>query len=119
MGYNNYYVRGMDYKIIDGVAYVLSKFNIKNEILNFNINTIFKKSKTLNKIPFRIFAKSFSDMGYSYNNSEFNSRLNNKFLGSAGIGMDIVTLYDIQIRIEYSINQLGEKRLFLHNEKGF
>jgi hypothetical protein len=58
-------------------------------------------------------------MAYSYNKEEFVSRLNNKFLGSTGIGVDIVTIYDLQIRLEYSLNQLGQKRLFLRNEKGF
>ena len=119
LGYGNTYIRGLEYKIIDGVAYAISKFNLKREIFNFSINTIFKKSKTLNKIPFRIYAKTFADMGYSYNKEDFVSRLNNKFLGSAGVGVDIVTFYDLQIRIEYSLNQLGQKRLFLHNEKGF
>ena len=119
LGYDNTYVRGMEYKIIDGVAYAISKFNFKKELFNFSINTIFKKSKTLNKIPFRIYAKTFADMGYSYNRQEFVSRLNNTFLGSAGVGLDIITFYDLQIRIEYSINQLGQNRLFLHNDKGF
>ena len=119
LGYDNTYVRGMEYKIIDGVAYAISKFNLKRELFNFSINTIFKKSKTLNKIPFRIYAKTFADMGYSYNRQEFVSRLNNTFLGSAGVGLDIITFYDLQIRIEYSINQLGQNRLFLHNDKGF
>lgn len=119
LGYGNNYIRGMEYKIIDGVAFVITKFNLKREIFNFHINTIFKKSKTFNKIPFRIYAKTFADMGYSYNTGDFISRLNNTFLGSTGIGFDIVTFYDLQIRIEYSVNQLGQKRLFLHNEKGF
>ncbi len=119
LGYGNTYIRGLEYKIIDGVAYVISKFNLKREIFNFTINTIFKKSKTLDKIPFTIYAKAFADMGYSYNSNEFISRLNNTFLGSTGVGIDIVTIYDLQIRIEYSLNQLGQKRLFLHNEKGF
>ncbi|MDB5223533.1 MAG: hypothetical protein JWN83_2200 [Chitinophagaceae bacterium] len=119
LGYGNNYVRGLEYKIIDGVAYAISKFNLKREIFNFSINTIFKKSKTFNKIPFRIYAKTFADMGYCYNREDFASALNNKFLGSTGIGIDIVTFYDIQIRMEYSVNQLGQKGLFLHNEKGF
>ncbi len=119
LGYDNTYVRGMEYKIIDGVAYAISKFNLKRELFNFSVNTIFKKSKTLNKIPFRIYAKTFADMGYSYNREDFVSRLNNTFLGSAGVGLDIITFYDLQIRIEYSINQLAQKRLFLHNDKGF
>lgn len=119
LGYGDSYIRGMEYKIIDGVAYAITKFNLKREIFNFSINTIFKKSKTLNKIPFRIYAKTFADMGYCYNKEDFVSRLNNTFLGSTGVGIDIVTFYDIQFRIEYSVNQLGQKGLFLHNEKGF
>ena len=119
LGYDNNYVRGMEYKIIDGVAYAITKFNLKRELFDFSINTIFKKSKTLNKIPFRIYAKTFVDMGYVYNQPDFVSRLNNTFLGSAGVGIDIITFYDLQIRLEYSVNQLGQNRLFLHNEKGF
>lgn len=118
LGHGNNYIRGLEYKVIDGVAYAIAKFNLKKEIFNFSINTIFKKSKTLNKLPFRIYAKTFADMGYCYNR-DFASALNNTFLGSTGVGIDIVTLYDIQIRFEYSINQLGQKGLFLHNEKGF
>ena len=119
LGYGNNYIRGMEYQIIDGVAYAVSKINFKKEIFNFSVNTFLKKSKTFNKIPFRIYAKTFADMGFSYIKEEFVSRLNNKFLGSAGIGVDIITFYDMQIRIEYSLNQLGQNRLFLHNEKGF
>lgn len=118
-GYGNTYVRGLEYKIIDGIAYALSKINLKKEILNFSVNTPFKKSKIINKIPFKIYAKTFADMGVSFNRDEFASQLNNTFLGSTGFGVDIITFYDVQIRLEYSLNQLGQKRLFLHNDKGF
>lgn len=119
LGYGNSYVRGFEYSVIDGVAYAISKFNLKREIFNFTVNTIFKKSKIFNKIPFHIYAKTFADVGYSYTKEEFSSRLNNKFLYSGGIGFDIVTIYDVQFRIEYSLNSLAQKKLFLHNEKGF
>ena len=119
LGYGNNYIRGMEYKIIDAVAWGIAKFNLRKEIFNFSINTFLKKSKTLNKIPFRIYAKTFADMGYSYNKEDFATRLSNSFLASTGLGIDIVTIYDVQIRIEYSVNHLGQKGLFLHNEKGF
>lgn len=118
-GYGDTYIRGLEYKIIDGIAYALSKFNLKKEIFNFSVNTPFKKSHIINKIPFKIYAKTFADMGYSFNKKEFATQLNNTFLGSAGFGLDIITFYDVQIRIEYSLNQLGQNRLFLHNDKGF
>ena len=119
LGYGNTYIRGLEYAVIDGVAYALSKYNLKKEILNFSVPTMFKKSKVFNRIPFRFYAKTFADVGYSYIQERFASRLNNKLLYSGGFGIDIVTFYDIQIRLEYSINQLGQNRLFLHNEKGF
>jgi len=40
-------------------------------------------------------------------------------LATAGIGLDILTLYDIHIRLDYSLNQLGQKRLAVNNRSGF
>ena len=119
LGYGSAYIRGLESYVIDGVADVISKINIKREILNLNITTPFKRSKTFNTIPFRVYAKVYTDVGYAYAQPEFSTMLNNRFLHSSGIGVDIVTFYDLQVRFEYSFNQLGQKRLFLHNEKGF
>lgn len=118
-GNGNTYLRGLEFAVIDGTAYALSKYNLKREILNFNVKTFFKKSKVLNKIPFRFYAKTYADVGYSYLEKKFESQLNNKLLYSGGFGIDIVTFYDIQIRLEYSFNQLGQNSLFLRNDKGF
>jgi hypothetical protein len=118
LGYGKAYLRGLEYSIIDGVAYVLSKYNLKRELFNFTVPFL-KKSKIFNTIPFHIYAKTYADFGFSYIKKEFASRLNNKFLYSGGFGIDVVTFYDIQLRFEYSFNQLGQNKLFLHNEKGF
>lgn len=114
LGYLENYLRGDEYFVIDGVAFALSKFDLKKRLLRFNIPT-FINSKTYNKLPFTIYAKTFADMGYVYSQQQFDSRLNNKFLYSGGFGLDIVTLYDFKISIEYSVNQLGQKGLFLHH----
>ena len=119
LGYGSAYIRGLEAYVIDGVADFITKFNLKKEILNVSIPTIFKRSKTFNTIPLRIYAKTYVDAGMSYTKEKFNSMLNNKFLYSGGVGIDLVTFYDLQLRIEYSFNQLGQKKLFLHNEKGF
>ena len=119
LGYGNSYLRGLDYSIIDAVAYALAKFNLKRELFNFSVNTPFKKSKTLNKIPFRFYAKTYADFGYAYIPDPYVSQLNNTLLYSGGFGLDIVTFYDVQFRLEYSFNQLGRSRLFMRNERGF
>ena len=112
------YLRGLEEQVIDGVAWGILKTNLKKELFNFSVPFI-KRSKTFNKIPFRIYAKTFADLGYSYTKEDYTSRLNNKLLYSAGFGLDIVTFYDVQLRLEYSFNQLGQNGLFLHNDKGF
>lgn len=118
LGYLNFYLRGLEYYVIDGSAAALGKLTLKKKLISFNIPLPIK-SKTLSKFPLTIFAKSFADAGYSYSLPEFSSRLNNKLLYSGGFGVDILTLYDINLKVEYSFNQLNEKGLFLHARGGF
>jgi hypothetical protein len=53
-------------------------------------------------------------MGYAANKYPGNSFLNDRLLYSAGLGVDIVTAYDLKIRLEYAWNHLGQNGLFLH-----
>jgi len=114
LGYKDDYLRGDEYFVVDGVAFGLAKFDIKKKLLHFNLPT-FLKSKTYNKLPFTIYAKTFLDAGYVYSEKFFDTRLNNKFLYSGGFGFDILTFYDFKLSFEFSLNQLGQKGLFLHN----
>ena len=114
LGYKDDFLRGDELFVIDGVAHTLTKFDVKKEILRFYIPT-FLKSETYGRLPFTIYAKAFGDMGYAYIQPEFDTRLNNHFLYSGGVGIDILTLYDLKLSIEFSLNQLGQKGLFLHN----
>ena len=59
-------------------------------------------------------------MGYVVNNQNINTNLlPNSFLWSQGISIDYLTYYDKLLRIEFSINHLGEKGLFLHFSNPF
>jgi hypothetical protein len=118
MGYNEFYLRGLENYVIDGVATALAKYTLRKKILSFNIPVPIK-NKFVQKVPFGFFAKTFADAGYSYNKFAADSRLGNKFLYSGGFGIDMLTLYDINFSFEYSFNQLGEKGLFLHARGGF
>jgi hypothetical protein len=115
MGSANTYMRGLEYYVIEGVAGGIGRATLKNEIVSFNLRNPIK-SKSHDKIPFRIFIKGYGDVGYSYAKNYTNSRLNNKLLYTWGAGIDIVTFYDIVLRFEYSYNQLGDRALFFHNQ---
>ena len=118
LGYGDSYLRGMEYLVIDGVATGLIKTTLKKKLVEFNIPIPFKL-KSLPYIPFTIFAKTYGDLGYAFNKKEFASALNNRLLYTGGFGIDILTFYDVNLRLEYSFNQLNQKGLFLHTQSGF
>jgi len=118
LGFGDFYLRGLEYYVIDGVAASLVQYTLKKKIISFNIPVPFN-IKALPKIPVSLFAKTFADGGMSYIPAGFETRLNNRMLYTGGFGLDILTLYDINLKLEYSFNQLGQNGLFLHMKGGF
>jgi outer membrane protein assembly factor BamA len=117
LGYDEYYLRGLELFVIDGTALGMLRNTIKRKILTLNIPLPFRSSY-FNNFPITIFAKSFVDVGYVYAKEKYANNLNNTFLYTGGVGIDILTFYDLNIRIEYSFNQLNKNGLFLHTKSG-
>ncbi len=114
LGYNESFMRGLEYYVVDGVAGGYIRNTIGKEIAAVRFNTGLR-SKTYNSIPFRFYIKAYGDAGYVYNkNNIMTNSLNNKLIYSGGIGLDIISIYDIVLRVEYSFNQKGENGLFIH-----
>ena len=118
LGFGEFYLRGLEYYVIDGVAAALAQYTLKKKIVSFDIPVPFN-IKVLPKIPVALFAKTFADAGMSHIPTAFDTRLNNRLLYTGGFGLDILTLYDINLKLEYSFNQLGQNGLFLHMTGGF
>ena len=118
IGYADFYLRGLEYYVIDGVAAAVAKYTLKKKLFAFHINVPFN-IKAVPRIPFAFYAKTYADLGYSYIKKEFDTRLNNRLLYTGGFGLDILSLYDANIYLEYSFNQLGENGIFLHGKVGF
>lgn len=111
MGYDYDVMRGYEYFVMDGRFFALSRINLKRTLIDRSIKLPIKYFQV---IPVRVYAKTFADVGYTYRKDIGSQFLNNKFLYSYGIGLDIVTLYDIKIRLEYTINREGLKDLYIH-----
>ncbi len=118
LGYGENYLRGLEYYVVDGVATALVKSTIKKKLFALHIPFRYFP-KLFTKIPITVFAKSFADFGYVYTKKQYDTYLSNRLLYTGGFGIDILTLYDINLRFEYSFNQLGKNGLFLHNQSGF
>jgi outer membrane protein assembly factor BamA len=119
MGYNDLSMQGYEYYVIDGVAGGFVKTAFSREFFNFNIPLPKTKYQSIHYIPFRIYGKIYGDAGYAYNPQPGLNSLNNRMLFSGGLGIDIVTLYDVNIRLEWSFNQIGQNGLYLHKKTNF
>ena len=120
LGYIDY-VRGYEYYVVDGQSYWLSKTAIKYELIEKTTFDIpYMKMKQFKKAHYSLYVGIFSDIGYVIDNqNKERNTLNNSLLFGKGIALDYVTYYDKLLRIEYSINALGEKGVFLHFSSPF
>ena len=117
LGFDDY-VRTYEYYVVDGQHFLLSKTAIKYELIgktNFEIPYV--KMSQFKKAHYSLYLSVFTDFGYVYvmdkQNLEENN-LTNTLLFGRGISIDYITYYDKLLRIEYGINRLGEKGIFLH-----
>ena len=113
IGYGDFNLNGLEYYVIDGVAAAVTKYTFSKKVFSYKIPMPFKIS-AVPYIPISLYAKTYANAGFAYNKKEYESNLNNKLLYTCGFGLDILTLYDLKLSVEFSFNQLGEKGLFLH-----
>ena len=121
LGYGETFLKGYEYYVIDGVAggYLRATYTRELFRLNVGLPARIVKKRGLENIPIRVFGKIYGNSGYVYNPDAGANRLNNKMLHGGGVGIDLLTLYDITLRVEYSFNQLGQNGLFLHRTSSF
>lgn len=121
LGYENDFIRGYELYVMDGLDFAFLKTSLRYEILNRTIN--WKKAMPLKPfriMPLKLYVKAHMDWGYVNDPFyEANNSLVNKSQLGAGIGIDIVAFLDKVLQVEYSINRLGEKGLYLHFELSF
>lgn len=111
LGTQTDYVRGYEYYVTDGYQYGLMRLDLKRELFN---RTFSFPLRYFTAIPLRIYPKIFVDAGYINNPQPGTNTLMNTWQYSVGAGIDIVTLYDVKIRIEYAYNRLGRNGVYLH-----
>ena len=121
LGYEEDFIRGYEYYVVDGMDYAYLKSSIRYEILNKKIN--WKKAmpfKSFRVMPFRIYLTINSDLGY-VNNPYYSTDnpLSNQLLWGGGVGLDFVVYIDKVIRVEYSVNRQGEKGVYLQYQLFF
>jgi outer membrane protein assembly factor BamA len=115
LGFDDY-VRTYEYYVVDGQNYWLSKTAIKYTLIEkTHFDIPYLKMSQFKKAHYSLYFSVFSDLGYVVDRqNSANNNLANQLLFGRGVSLDYVTYYDKILRIEYGINRLGEKGIFLH-----
>lgn len=120
LGYEDDYVRGYEYYVIDGTDYVYQKSTLRYELFNNSIN--FGKLsplKAFRKMPTRVYFNLNNDLGWAQDNFYgAGNPLNDTLLWGRGVGLDINVYYTVVVQMEYTFNRLNEHGFFLHVRVG-
>lgn len=121
LGYRNDFVRGYDLYVVDGQNYALIKNELKFKLFSLQKHFSWVPIKQFNTIPLAAYLNSFADAGYVKNYyPEFsNTKLGNSLLYGGGLGLDVVTFYNILARFNLTLNAKGERRLFFSITREF
>ena len=120
LGYGNMQMSGFDYYVVDGNAGGIFKAEL-HQLLGtiklpkkVGIGFVDRINKRLPDIKYKFWLKAFTNLGYVYTERPMNgTKLSNTLLRTAGLGLDIISIYDLVLKIDYSVNQLGDKGVYL------
>lgn len=114
LGYKSNLVRGYELYVIDGQHFALWDNELKYRLFSFEKTISWIPIRQFSTIPVTAYLNSFADFGYvrNYYPELSNTKLGNRLLPGAGLGLDVVTFYNMVIRANYTVNGLGEGRFF-------
>jgi outer membrane protein assembly factor BamA len=119
VGYGNMQFNGLEYYIIDGNAATIFKSSFQHAIGSITLKNPVTK-KFLPEVKYQFWLRAFTNLGYVYNDHVLSTnKLSNTLIRTAGIGLDVISIYDFVLKIDYSVNQLGDKGLYLHGGINF
>lgn len=119
LGYSDVFLQGYEYYVVDGSAGGYLKASFTRKLFNFDIQLPGTRKLAPKRIPFNFYGRIYGNTGYIYNPYPGDNYLSNKMLYSAGVGLDITSIYDFTLKLEWSFNQLGQNGLFLHRKTIF
>jgi outer membrane protein assembly factor BamA len=111
MGVGNFTLHGYELYVIEGPFFLQNQWTVRKLLFKMERNlTSVIPIRQLSRFYLALYAKTYFDLGYvdGYPNNEFNTRLTDQLLYSGGLGLDLVTIYDIVLRFEYSYNKQRE-----------
>jgi outer membrane protein assembly factor BamA len=117
IGYSPFFIRGYELNVVEGQQVIVHKNSLRFKLLDTGLDIgDYVPLDEFAFIPFRVFLSGNFDHGYVNDRNQIpeNLRLTNRYLFGYGLGLDLVTLYDMVFRLEYSINSQNERAFFIN-----
>jgi outer membrane protein assembly factor BamA len=119
LGYGNLQMNGLEYYVVDGNAATIFKTAFHHSLGSITVKNPLTQ-KFLPEVKYDFWIRVFSNLGYVYSDRPLNTnKLSNTLIRTAGIGFDVISIYDFVLKIDYSVNQLGDKGVYLHGGINF
>ena len=121
LGYNNDYIRGYEYFVMDGQNFAFVKNTLRCKLVRQHIVEIknLKRFSQFTTIPYAVYLTLNGDVGYVQDQfyGKKNS-LSNSWQYGYGLGLDFVTYYDLVLRFEYTFNKQKQSGFFISMSAG-
>lgn len=117
IGYNPNFIRGYELNVIEGQQLFVHKNSLRYKLFDFGFDiSNYVPRDEFSYFPFKFYISANYDHGFVNDKNRLpeNLRLTNKYLFGYGLGIDLVTLYDMVFRLEYSINNQNERAFFFN-----
>lgn len=116
LGYGNNLLRGYEFYVLDGQHYFLNRNTLKFRFVNTRKELGFIPIPQFRTLPLAMYLTMYFDTGYVSDRffNEINNRFTNRFIYGTGIGLDIVTYYNMIIRCNYAINSGMEHGFYIN-----
>ena len=103
LGYGSNFIRGMELYVLEGQHHLLYKTDVKWQLLKhqFNLEKLIPWDQ-FSKLPLALYPKIYFDLGYVAmpDPQPTNNFLVNKPIWGTGVGLDIVSFYDMVIQLK-------------------
>jgi outer membrane protein assembly factor BamA len=117
IGYNPNFIRGYELNVVEGQMVLVHKNSFRYKLFDFGFDVgNYVPLDEFSYIPFKFYLSANFDQGFVNDKNRLpeNLRLTNSYLFGYGLGLDMVTLYDMVFRFEYSINNQNESSFFIN-----
>lgn len=114
LGYGDF-VRGYEYYVVDGEHYALLKANALWALIRPREYLFARNNGRSRRLYLALYLNAFADLGHVWD-TRYAARnpLANNVLGGYGMGVDLVTNFDMVVRAEGAVNGSGETGFYLH-----